>query len=339
MAIVVVGSVALDSIETPFGRADDVLGGAASHCSLAASLYAPVELVAVIGEDFPTRYLDILRARPIDLTGVRSVPGKTFRWGGRYHMDMNTRDTLYTELGVFADFAPEIPASYRPSPVLFLANIHPQLQLDVLRQMAGSGQRQLRALDTMNLWIETERDALTEVIRQVDVMLIAEEEARQYAETPSLRAAVRHILSLGPSQLVIKQGSYGALLFSNDGSYHAAPAYPLEDVQDPTGAGDAFAGGFLGYLAQRLSTNGGDLTHGDYHRALIHGNILGSYACEQFSVGRLLTLTPDAIAARYGEFVSFTHFEGEWQTNGSNGANRSNGANGAHAEMEKQTEA
>lgn len=336
MAIVVVGSVALDSIETPFGRADDVLGGAASHFSLAASLYVPVELVAVIGEDFPRRYLDILRARPIDLTGVRSVPGQTFRWGGRYHLDMNTRDTLYTELGVFADFAPEVPASYHQSPILFLANIHPQLQLDVLRQTAGSGQRKLRALDTMNLWIENERDALTEVIRQVDVMLIAEEEARQYAETPSLRAAVRHILSLGPSQLVIKQGSYGALLFTRDGSFHAAPAYPLEEVQDPTGAGDAFAGGFLGYLAQRLQNSAGELTHGDYHRALIHGNILGSYACEQFSVGRLLTLTPDAIAARYAEFVSFTHFEGEWQTNGTNGAN---GANGAHSEREKQTEA
>jgi sugar/nucleoside kinase (ribokinase family) len=329
----VVGSVALDSIETPFGRADDVLGGAASHFSLAASLYVPVELVAVIGEDFPGRYLDILRARPIDLTGVRSVPGQTFRWGGRYHLDMNTRDTLYTELGVFADFAPEVPASYHQSPILFLANIHPQLQLDVLRQTAGSGQRKLRALDTMNLWIENERDALTEVIRQVDIMLIAEEEARQYAGTPSLRAAVRHILSLGPSQLVIKQGSYGALLFTRDGSFHAAPAYPLEEVQDPTGAGDAFAGGFLGYLAQRLSTNGGELTHGDYHRALIHGNILGSYACERFSVERLLTLTPEAIAARYGEFVSFTHFEDEWQTNGANGAN------GAHRELEKQTEA
>lgn len=336
MAIVVVGSVALDSIETPFGRADDVLGGAASHFSLAASLYVPVELVAVVGEDFPARYLDMLRARPIDLTGVRSVPGKTFRWGGRYHLDMNTRDTLYTELGVFADFAPQVPASYLQSPVLFLANIHPQLQLDVLRQTSSSSQRQLRALDTMNLWIETERDALTEVIRQVDIMLIAEEEARQYAETPSLRAAVRHILSLGPSELVIKQGSYGALLFSRDGSYHAAPAYPLEDLQDPTGAGDAFAGGFLGHLAQRLQNGGGELTHGDYHRALIHGNILGSYACEQFSVGRLLTLTPDAIAARYGEFVSFTHFEGEWQTNGANGAN---GSHGAHVELEKQTEA
>jgi sugar/nucleoside kinase (ribokinase family) len=331
VAIVVVGSVALDSIETPFGKVDDVLGGAASYFSLAASLFAPVELVAIVGEDFPGRYLNDLRARPIDLAGVRSIPGKTFRWGGRYHLDMNTRDTLFTELGVFADFAPEVPATYRQSPVVFLANIHPQLQLDVLRQMASDGRRPLRALDTMNLWIANERDALTEVIRQVDIIMIAEDEARQYAATPSLRAAARHIISLGPSHLVIKQGSYGAVLFSRDGSYHAAPAYPLEDVQDPTGAGDAFAGGFLGYLARRL-VNGGKLTHGDYHRALIHGNILGSYACEQFSVGRLLTLTPEAIAARYREFVSFTHFEGEWQANGTNGAT------GAHLEVEKQME-
>jgi sugar/nucleoside kinase (ribokinase family) len=311
VAIVVVGSVALDSVETPFGKADDVLGGAASYFSLAASLYSPVELVAVVGDDFPGRYLDELRARPIDLTGLRSVPGKTFRWGGRYHLDMNTRDTLFTELGVFADFAPEVPTSYRQSPILFLGNIHPALQLDVLKQTASDGQRPLRALDTMNLWIDIERDTLTEVIRQVDVVLIAEEEARQYADTPSLRAAARHIMSLGPRRLVIKQGSYGALLFSNDGSYYAAPAYPLEDVQDPTGAGDSFAGGFLGYLAQRLNS-GGELTDGDYHRALIHGNILGSYACEDFSVGRLLRLTPEAIATRYGEFVRFTHFDGDW---------------------------
>jgi sugar/nucleoside kinase (ribokinase family) len=328
VAIVVVGSVALDSVETPFGKVDDVLGGAASYFSLAASLYAPVELVAVIGDDFPARYLDDLRARPIDLAGLRSVPGKTFRWGGRYGLDMNTRDTLFTDLGVFADFVPEVPASYRQSPILFLGNIHPQLQLDVLRQTANDGKHPLRALDTMNLWIDLERDALTEVIRQVDIVLIAEEEARQYADTPSLRAAARHIMSLGPRQLVIKQGSYGALLFSADGSYHAAPAYPLEDVQDPTGAGDSFAGGFLGYLAQRLS-GAGTLTDGDFHRALIHGNILGSYACEDFSVGRLLTLTPDAIATRYGEFVRFTHFEGDWQTNG---------ANGALSRTEKQTE-
>ena len=336
VAIVVVGSVALDTIETPFGKLDDALGGAASYFSLAASLYAPVNLVAVIGDDFPARYLDELRARPIDLTGLRSVPGKTFRWGGRYHLDMNTRDTLFTELGVFAEFAPDVPANYRQQPILFLGNIHPRLQLDILTQMSGDegGQRPLRALDTMNLWIETERDTLTEVIRQVDIVLIAEEEARQYADTPSLRAAARHIMGLGPRQLVIKQGSYGALLFSADGSYHAAPAYPLEDVHDPTGAGDSFAGGFLGYLAQRLRA-GGELTHGDYHRALIHGNILGSYSCEEFSVGRLLTLTPENIATRYGEFVSFTHFEGDWQTNIATGVY---GVHGEHANGARQAE-
>lgn len=335
LAIVVVGSVALDSVETPFRKVDDVLGGAASYFSLAAALYAPVNLVAIIGEDFPSRFLDEFRARPIDLAGVRRMPGQTFRWGGRYHLDMNARETLYTELGVFADFAPEMPAGYRQSPILFLANIHPQLQLDVLRQTSGDGQRPLRALDTMDLWIETERDALTEVIRQVDIMLIAEEEARQYADTPSLRVAARHIMSLGPRRLVIKQGSYGAVLFCADGSYYAAPAYPLEDVQDPTGAGDAFAGGFLGYLAQRQSATG-ELTDADYHRALIHGNILGSYACEDFSVGRLLALTPDAIATRYGEFVRFTHFEGDWQMNGVNGANDVNGANSVVIVVEKQ---
>lgn len=331
VAIVVVGSVALDSVETPFGKVDDVLGGAASYFSLAASLYSPVELVAVVGDDFPGTYLDTLRSRPIDLAGLHSVPGKTFRWGGRYGLDMNTRDTLFTELGVFADFAPEVPASYRQSPILFLGNIHPQLQLDVLRQTSSDGQRPLRALDTMNLWIDIERDALTEVIRQVDVVLIAEEEARQYAGTPSLRAAARQIMGLGPRRLVIKQGSYGALMFSADGSYYAAPAYPLEDVRDPTGAGDSFAGGFLGYLAQQLNA-AGELTDGDYHRALIHGNILGSYACEDFSVGQLLKLTPDAISTRYGEFVRFTHFEGNWQANGANGAN------GTTVGNQKQTE-
>jgi sugar/nucleoside kinase (ribokinase family) len=340
LAIVVVGSVALDSIETPFGNVDDVLGGSASYFSLSASLYAPVELVAVVGEDFPGQYMDELRVHPIDLAGLRRVPGETFRWGGRYHLDMNTRDTLFTRLGVFADFAPDIPPNYRSSPILFLGNIHPQLQLNVLREMDSQGQRPLRALDTMNLWIEGERETLTEVIRQVDVMLLAEEEARQFADTPSLRAAARHILGLGPQRLVIKQGSHGALLFSRDGGYYAAPAYPLEDVRDPTGAGDSFAGGFLGYLAQRLR-GGAELTDGDFHRALIHGNILGSYACEQFSVGRLLTLSPDAIATRYGEFVRFTHFEGSWQTNGTNGTNGVNGANGANGvrQPEKQTEA
>lgn len=310
MAITVVGSVALDTVETPFGNVDHVLGGAASYFSTAASLYDTVNLVAVVGDDFPREHIEDFRTRQIDLRGVQFVPGKTFQWGGRYHLDMNSRETLFTELGVFADFSPTLPEAYRGAEVVFLANILPKLQLDVLHQVDQSRVR-LRALDTMNLWIETAREDLEQVIRGVDIVLIAEEEVRDYAGVPGLRAAARHILSLGPKALVVKQGSYGALLFGADGDYFAAPAYPLEDVRDPTGAGDAFAGGFLGYLASRLVATG-ELKRPDYMRALIHGNIMGSFACEAFSVERLRTLTPDQIADRYKEFVSFTHFEGNF---------------------------
>lgn len=323
MAILVVGSVALDTVETPFGGVDGVQGGAASYFSIAASLYDAVNLVAVVGEDFPDEFRERFRTRRIDTRGLQVAPGKTFRWGGRYHMDMNSRDTLFTELGVFADFNPDVPPAYRQSDVAFLANIQPDLQLGVLRQTeeAGSGPK-LRALDTMNLWIETARDALTEVIRRVDVLLIAEEEAREYTGKTSLRAAVREILALGPKMLVVKQGSYGALLFGADGHYFAAPAYPLDEVRDPTGAGDAFAGGFLGYLARQLA-QGQPLTAYDYRRALIHGNIMGSFACEDFSVRRLCALSAEDIATRYQEFVDFTHFEGTWREPGSAPVGRS----------------
>jgi len=306
LAITVVGSVALDTLETPFGGTDNVLGGATSYFSMAASLYDSVNLVAVIGDDFPDHYLSYFKERQVDLRGLQVVPGKTFRWGGRYHLDMNTRDTLFTELGVFAGFSPVLPHDYRQADIVFLANIQPQLQLDVLRQ-ADSAVK-LRALDTMNLWIETARDDLLRVMRGVDVMLIAEEEARQLADMPGLRAAARYILERGPRILVVKLGSYGALLFERDGGYFAAPAYPLDDVRDPTGAGDAFAGGFLGYLASRCSQVD-TLTLLDYKRALIHGNIMGSFACEAFGVERLHALTPEDISGRYREFVNFTHFE------------------------------
>ncbi len=309
MAILVVGSVAIDTIETPFGTAEGVQGGAVSYFSLAASLYDTVNLVAVVGEDYPPGFLNRLRARRVDLRGLQVVPGKTFRWVGRYHLDMNTRDTLHTELGVFAEFRPEVPEVYRHPNVVFLANIQPTLQLDVLRQIEGA---RLVALDTMNYWIETAHDDLTEVMRHVDIVLLAEEEARQFTGMASLRAAIRAIFALGPKMLIIKQGSYGALLFGADGHFFAAPAYPLEDVRDPTGAGDAFAGGFLGYLSARLNA-GQPLTTLDYRRALVHGNILGSFACEDFSVERLLRLDEREIAARYHEFVEYTHFEGSWR--------------------------
>ncbi len=307
MAILVVGSIGIDLIETPFGRAEDVLGGAASHFCAAASFYEKVNMIGVVGTDFPQEYLDYFRSRGADTSGIQIVEGRTFRWGGRYHLDMNTRDTLYTELGVFADFHPLLPDSYRSSPILFLANIHPVLQDEVLEQMADA---RLRVLDSMNYWITNTRPELDRVISKVDVLLMSEEEARQYADVPGLVTAAHKILERGPRLLVIKQGSYGALLFGKDGSFFAAPAYPLEDVRDPTGAGDAFAGGFIGYLAQAQQR--GALTAADFKRALVHGNIMGSFHCEDFSMHRLKTLTPEDIAARYREFLNFTHFDPDW---------------------------
>lgn len=311
VSITVVGSVALDTVYTPFGQAQDALGGSASYFTTAASLYDHINLVGVVGQDFPQEHLEFLGTRSADLRSLQVLPGETFRWGGRYALDMNTRETLFTELGVFAEFRPSLPAEFGHAEVVFLANIHPALQLDVLRQ-TRQGTAKLRALDTMNLWIETTRDTLTEVIRHVDIVMIAEEEARQYADTPSLRTAAQTILDLGPKMLVIKQGPYGSLLMGADGSYFVSPSYPIEEVRDPTGAGDAFAGGFLGYLATRLRS-GRELASADYQRALVHGNIMGSFACEDFSVGKLKVVTPVDIAGRYQQYVSFTHFEEAWR--------------------------
>lgn len=307
MAITVVGSIGIDLVETPFGRAEDVLGGAASHFCAAASFYDSMNMVGIVGTDFPQEYLDYFKSRGADISGIQIVEGRTFRWGGRYHLDMNTRDTLYTELGVFADFHPIVPESYRSAPIVFLANIHPSLQREVLEQATGA---KLTVLDSMNFWISSTRKELDEVIGKVDVLLMSEEEARQYAGVPGLVTAAHQILTLGPRMLVIKQGSYGALLFSKDGGFFAAPAYPLEDVRDPTGAGDAFAGGFIGSLAR--AEQRGDLTIADFKRALVHGNIMGSFHCEDFSLNRLKTLSQDDIAARYREFLNFTHFDPDW---------------------------
>ncbi|HEY7350610.1 MAG TPA: PfkB family carbohydrate kinase [Ktedonobacterales bacterium] len=308
MAILVVGSIGIDLVETPFGRAEDILGGAAAHFCAAASFYDTVNMIGVVGTDFPQAYLDYFRSRGADIAGIQIVEGSTFRWGGRYHLDMNTRDTLYTELGVFADFHPIIPASYRSAPILFLANIHPSLQNEVLDQTTSA---RLRVLDSMNFWISSTPKELKEVIGKVDVLLMSEEEARQYADVPGLVTAAHKILADGPRMIVIKQGSYGALLFSKDGSFFAAPAYPLEEVRDPTGAGDAFAGGFIGYLA-RASQKNGDLTTTDFKRALVHGNIMGSFHCEDFGMSRLKTLSPGEINTRYHEFLNFTHFDPDW---------------------------
>jgi sugar/nucleoside kinase (ribokinase family) len=310
VSILVVGSVALDVVETPFAKTGEVLGGAASYFSTAASLYDQVNLVAIIGTDFPQEYLDFWRSRRINLEGLQIRDGKTFRWKGRYHLDMNARDTLDTQLGVFADFHPRIPVSYRDSNLLFLANIQPQLQMEVLEQVTRP---YLKALDTMELWIMTEREKLTEVIKRVDVLLMSEEEVRQYTNQASIVTGVRQLLSLGLQYVVVKQGSYGALLFGADGTYFSAPSYPLEEVIDPTGAGDAFAGGMLGYLSTVAPRPDGRYAVDDLKRAVVHGNIIGSFACADFSIRRLRSLTMEDIATRYRELVMYSHFDPAWQ--------------------------
>ena len=310
VTILVVGSVALDTVETPFARVEEALGGAASYFSTAASLYNQVNLVAVVGSDFPREHLDFWCSRPVNLAGLQMQEGKTFRWTARYHMDMNARDTLDTQLGVYAGFHAVIPPEYRSSPLLFLANIQPELQLEVLEQMP---QARLTVLDTMELWIMTERPRLTEVIECVDMLLMSEEEVRQYTHQSSIVAGVRQLLSMGLQYVVIKQGSYGALLFGADGTYFSAPSFPLEEVIDPTGAGDAFAGGFLGYLSTVEPEPGGRYSIEDIKCGVVHGNILGSFVCEDFSIGRLRTLTMDDVVVRYQTLVDCSHFDPNWR--------------------------
>lgn len=310
VSILVVGSVALDSVETPFARKVEVLGGAASYFSTAASLYDQVNLVAVVGSDFPEEHLDFWRNRSINLSGLQIQEGKTFRWTARYHLDMNARDTLDTQLGVFAGFHAVIPAEYHNSNVLFLANIQPELQMEVLEQFPHA---RFTVLDTMELWIMTARSQLTEVIKRVDMLLMSEEEVRQYTNQASIVTGVRQLLDMGLKYVVVKQGSYGALLFGANGSYFSAPSYPLEEVIDPTGAGDAFAGGLLGYLSTVPLGPGETYALEDIKRGVVHGNIIGSFACEDFSIERLRTLTMDNIAARYQTLVDCSHFDPHWQ--------------------------
>ena len=310
MSILVVGSVALDTVETPFARAEETLGGAASYFTTAASLYSQVNLVAVVGSDFPREHLDFWRKRPVNLAGLQICEGRTFRWIARYHIDMNARDTLDTQLGVYAGFHPAIPDEYRDSELLFLANIQPELQMEVLEQAPTA---RLTVLDTMELWIMTARAQLTEVIKRVDILLMSEEEVRQYTNRVSLVSGVHHLFDLGLKYVVVKQGSYGALLFSADGSFFSAPTYPLEEVIDPTGAGDAFAGGFLGYLSTVKSGANGQYSVEDLRRGVVHGNIIGSFVCEDFSIGRLRALTMDDVAERYRVLVDCSHFDPNWR--------------------------
>ncbi len=301
MAVLVVGSIALDSLETPFGKRDDVPGGSATFFSTAASFFAPVQLVGVVGEDYPEQHVEFLRGRGIDLTGLTRAPGKTFRWKGRYGFDLNEAHTLDTQLNVFGEFRPELPASLRNPDLLFLGNIHPELQGLVLDQVEK--RPRLVGMDTMNFWISGSRDALLKTLARVDMLFINDAEARQLAGEHNVFKAARAILSMGPSRLVIKRGEYGALLFDQSHVF-AAPAYPLEDVFDPTGAGDSFAGGFMGYLAQR-----GDLSTNTLRQACVAGSTLASFCVEKFSLDRFRELKDAEIQARLAQFKALTHFD------------------------------
>jgi sugar/nucleoside kinase (ribokinase family) len=301
MSILVVGSVAFDSVETPFGRVDNVLGGSATYFSTAASFFTDVNLVAVVGDDFPQEHLDFLKSREIDLRGLVRVSGKTFHWKGKYGYDLNEAQTLETHLNVFETFKPQIPPAYADSEYLFLANIDPELQMEVLRQVRKP---KVIASDTMNFWISSKPEALKEVIGRVDILIINEGEARQLMRGPNLVKAARQILALGLKTLIIKRGEYGVLMFT-DKSLFAAPAYPLEEVFDPTGAGDTFAGGFMGYLA-----NTGDTSEEGIRQAIVFGSVMASFNVEAFSLDRMKTLTYGEIEERYRNFKALTNFRG-----------------------------
>ena len=302
MTVLVVGSVALDSVETPFGKADEVLGGSGTFFSASACHLTRVQLVGVVGSDYPVEKLAPLQARGVDLSGVERAEGESFRWRGRYRHDLNSAETLETRLGVFSHFRPKIPAEFRRAPFVFLANIDPRLQLEVLRQVERP---KLVACDTMNFWIESRRSDVLELLKHVDVVLLNDGEARQLTEHFNLVKAAKWILDRGPTVVVIKKGEHGAFMFTSSTVFFA-PAYPLEDVFDPTGAGDAFAGGFMGYLART-----GKLDEEHMRRAVVYGSTMGSFAVEKFSIERLLEIDEATILLRLREFRRLVAFEEE----------------------------
>jgi sugar/nucleoside kinase (ribokinase family) len=299
----VVGSLGLDTVSTPFGSVTDVLGGTTSYFSLSASIYTDVQVVAVVGNDFPAEYRKVLEERRIDLRGLQIMDGKTFRWAGQYKFDMNVAETLDTQLNVFADFHPRLPDDYRETQYVFLANIHPSLQLEVLEQVRAP---KLVVMDSMNFWISGTKDTLTEVIKRSDIVLLNDGEIRQYTGTANLISGGRSILELGPRAVIIKKGEHGALLISREDGVFVAPAFPQDIVLDPTGAGDSFAGGFVGYLASR-----DDASPEAIRRAIIHGSAIASFTVEDFSVRRLERLTSEEVLERYAMFRNLTRFVDE----------------------------
>ncbi len=298
MSVVVVGSVALDSVETPFGKRDESLGGSATYFSYAAGFFTDVKLVGVVGEDFPQKHLDLLKKKKIDLSGLQVVPGQTFRWAGSYEGSLNEAKTLGTHLNVFETFAPSLPEKYKSADCVFLANIDPDLQLGVLRQMKRP---KLVAADTMNLWISIKKPRVKELCRQIDVLVINDGEARQLSDCSNLIQAGRRIRSWGPKYVVIKKGEHGVLLFSPKDVF-CVPAFPLEEVFDPTGAGDTFAGGFIGYL----NKNNNKLNDTLVRKALYYGTVLASFNVEKFSLERLKTIKSSDINNRFKKLLRKT---------------------------------
>lgn len=300
--VLIVGSVALDSVETPSGKVERALGGAAVYSSVAASFFNPVNIVGVVGEDFPKEHLDFLSSRGINTKGVQIVPGgKTFHWKGEYEGDMNSALTLDTELNVFQNFSPILPEDYKSAEYVFLANIDPELQLKVLDQTTSA---KLTACDTMNFWINIKKDALIEVLKRVDVVFINDAEIRQLTGTINLAKAASQIHELGPKHVIVKKGEHGAMMYCNGSLCFAAASYPLEEVADPTGAGDSFAGGFMGYMAST-----GELTEINFRRAVVYGSTLASFNVQDFSLNRFKRLTSEEINQRYEEFKRIVFFE------------------------------
>lgn len=301
MSVLVVGSIALDTVKTPVEERADLLGGSASYAALAASFFSPVKLVGVVGDDFPQSELNFWSSRRIDIEGVQRVSGKTFRWSGEYAWDMNTRETRSTALNVFEHFEPRLPECYRKSGFVLLANIAPSLQSHVLDQVENAD---FVTADTMNLWIETARSELDALLPRVDLLILNDSEAREMTKETSLIKAGRRIRQMGPQYVAIKKGEHGALLFGDD-EFFSCGAYPLEDIHDPTGAGDTFAGGIAGYLAGNVST----VHFSDLRKAIIYGSVLASFCVEEFSLDRLRRLSLDEINQRYETFKLMSQFE------------------------------
>ena len=299
MNVLVVGTVAFDSIETPFGSAERVLGGSASYFALGASFFAPVRVVGVVGQDFPQDYLDLFTERKIDIDGIKREQGDTFHWRGRYHEDINQRDTLELHLNVLAGFVPELPNHYRDAEYVFLGNIDPLMQMEVLNQIRSL---KLVVCDTMDHWIRESQEELKKVLRRIEILVINDSEARLLSGYDNIVKAARAILRMGPKMVLIKRGEYGVLQFS-DSSVFATPAYPLEEVFDPTGAGDSFAGGLMGHLART-----GDGSDGGLRRAIVYGSVVASFTVEDFGVKRLTSASLPEIEERYQRFVQLTDF-------------------------------